>query len=89
MAEKDFTLPEDKTVIRSASGGALYALADGAKRDDIQSTLSAKLAQLEAMLKVTYGCSGEIFRNHNSTIQDNYMWACVNLATECRALEML
>lgn len=40
----------DKCLIRSVSGGALYALADGVTQDDIRSTLSAKLSQLHAML---------------------------------------
>lgn len=78
-----------KTVIRSASGGPLYALAEGAERNDIQSTLSAKLGQLEAMLMITYGCGAETFQNWSSEIQDNYMWSCANLAKECGALAEL
>ena len=89
MTERNITLPDSKTVIRSASGGALYTLADGAERDDIQSTLSAKLGQLKAMLKITYGASAESFHNYNREIQENYMWACADLAEECKVLASL
>jgi hypothetical protein len=88
MTEKDIPF-NGETVIRSASGGALYALANGAKRDDIQSTLSAKLAQLKAMLCITYGCGAGTFQNLSVDIQENYMWACADLAAECRALASL
>lgn len=53
---------------------------------DIADTLNAKLSQLTAMLAVTYGCGGPTFREFNDEIQDNYMWACSDLADECREL---
>lgn len=48
--------------------------------------LSVKLTHLEAMLMATYGESGESFRAWNDLLQDNFMWSCAELATECRAL---
>lgn len=45
--------------------------------------LQQKLAQLDAMLNMSYGCAGEAFRNMNDALQDNYLWACSTLATEC------
>ena len=76
----------DKTIIRSAAGGPLYQLADGVKGDDIQSTLSAKLSQLHAMLATCYGAGYESFSSYSEAIQDNYLWACSSLAEECKCL---
>lgn len=48
MADKSLTPAEnktvsnDKTIIRSASGGPLYQLADDVERGDIQSTLGMR-----------------------------------------------
>lgn len=53
---------------------------------DVSTLLSAKLSQLEAMLMATHGETGEHFRRHNGTVQDNFMWSCTDVATECRAL---
>ena len=53
---------------------------------DVCDTLSAKLSQLSALLNATYGNSRESFSSMNDTHQDNYLWACSNLADECRAL---
>ena len=77
---------KDKTIIRSASGGQLYQLADGVERNDIQSTLSAKLSHLHAMLVTSYGSGYESFSNYSAAIQDNYLWACSDLAEECKHL---
>lgn len=38
--------------------------------------------KLEALLCNTYGCSGDAFRGMNDTLQDNYLWACGDLAGE-------
>lgn len=38
--------------------------------------------KLKAMLENTYGGSGEAFREMNVKLQDAYMWACADLATE-------
>lgn len=52
----------------------------------VKNLLSIKLTHLEAMLMATYGESGESFRVWNDLLQDNFMWSCAELATECRAL---
>lgn len=49
-------------------------------------TLHKKLAQLDAMLNMTYGNAGDTFRGMSESLQDNYLWACSNLAGECNAL---
>lgn len=37
------------------------------------------IAQLKAMLAVTYGESGNEFRNLNEELQDNYMWGAYDM----------
>ncbi|MDO8787779.1 MAG: hypothetical protein Q7J42_06885 [Sulfuritalea sp.] len=58
----------------------------GATIDDVENLLSAKLVQLEAMLLATHGEAGESFRCRSDVQQDNFMWSCMDVATECRAL---
>ena len=72
------------TLIKSASGGALYSFADGVTPDDIYSTISAKLSQLEAML--TIARSTDTFQSFDGITQENHIWACADLAEECRRL---
>jgi len=50
--------------------------------------LTQKLAQLEAVLAMTYGDAGESFRNMNDDLQDNYLWSCGTLARECKELAL-
>lgn len=49
-------------------------------------TLHKKLAQLEAMLHMTFGTAGDTFRAMSDSLQDNYLWACSTLTGECNAL---
>lgn len=60
-------------------------MADSTVNDTLDrfDSLQQKLAQLDAMLNMSYGCAGEAFRNMNDALQDNYLWACSTLATEC------
>lgn len=47
-----------------------------------------KALQLHAMLTTITGHGGESLRMHNLTIQENYLWACAELAEEvCNLLE--
>lgn len=46
-------------------------------------SLQQKLAQLDAMLTMSYGCAGEAFRNMSDALQENFLWACSDLASEC------
>lgn len=64
----------------------VYQIVDGAKAFDIEFMLETRLSQLDAMLSVIYGAGGEAFRENNDTIQDNYLWACSVMATECKEL---
>ena len=53
--------------------------------DDIDA-LSKKTAQLSALLYMTYGEGGDAFRRVSDAFQDDYMWACADLASEVRVL---
>lgn len=48
--------------------------------------LNQKLAQLESVLVMTHGDAGESFRSMNDDLQDNYLWTCRTLASECKEL---
>lgn len=74
MKTMNFTAPAD-----------LYALVGDA--NDMSSQISARLAQLEAMLSAAYGESGQAFRQDlTESVQDNYMWACYTTVSEIRQL---
>lgn len=73
--------------LRHTSGIAMtLTIRPDAKDDDVKHLLAAKLVHLEAMLVATYGCNGEEFRCWNEALQDNFMWACAEIASECRAI---
>lgn len=48
--------------------------------------LAACASQLDAMLIHAYGESGDAMRRLNDGLQDAYMWACSDLASEIREL---
>lgn len=60
-------------------------MADLTVNDTIEclDSLQRKLAQLNAMLNMSYGCAGEAFRNMSDALQENFLWACSDLASEC------
>jgi hypothetical protein len=45
--------------------------------------LTAKLAQLSALLEHTYGGSSEAFNDMNDRLRGSYMLCCADLAREC------
>lgn len=49
-------------------------------------SLQQKLAHLDAMLLMTYGQAGETFRGMRDDVQDNFLWSCSVLASECHQL---
>lgn len=53
---------------------------------DAHSSLTAKLAQLQALLMMTYGEARESIDNMNETLRDNYFWACSDMANDCLKL---
>jgi hypothetical protein len=48
--------------------------------------LGAASAKLDALLACTYGGPGESFRDMSDDLQDNYLWACSDLAGEIKTL---
>lgn len=48
--------------------------------------LSKKAAQLEALLLMTCGEGGEVFRRKSDEIQENYLWSCSEIASEVSKL---
>lgn len=65
-----------QNVNQSLSGEEIEALDD----------LSKKTAQLDALLYMTYGEGGDVFRRSSGAVQENYLWACAELASEARKL---
>lgn len=55
---------------------------------DCIDSLNQKLAQLNAMLTMSYGEAGDAFRTMNGSLQDNFLWACSTLASECKELAL-
>ena len=64
---------------------ALQTVNQSFRQTDIDA-LSQKTAQLDALLYMTYGEGGEVFRRSSDTVQDNYLWACAEIASEVRKL---
>lgn len=69
-----------------SSPDALYNLDSHADAEAIADQLLARQSQLQALLAMTYGDAGEVFRRLNHTHQDNYLWACSMIAHEAQEL---
>lgn len=69
-----------------SSPDALYHLDSHADAESIADQLLARQSQLQALLAMTYGDAGEVFRRLNHTHQDNYLWACSMIAHEAQEL---
>lgn len=70
----------------SASPDTLYELADSANAMAVTDQLTARLAQLHALLAATHGNAGISFRRLDHEHQEHYLWACYMLAAETREL---
>jgi hypothetical protein len=53
---------------------------------DHQDRIDEIVQKLSAMLTMTCGECGEPFRRMADNIQDNYMWACADMARELQNL---
>lgn len=49
---------------------------------DLQDKLDTKARQLRALLHQTYGQAGDEFRTTSPDLQDDYLWACADIADE-------
>lgn len=65
---------------------AKQTIADRSTSLEAQDRLSARLAQLNALLAAVAGEGFETFETLNQEHQQNYLWACASLAGECKAL---
>ncbi|MBS0355444.1 MAG: hypothetical protein JSR83_16280 [Proteobacteria bacterium] len=72
-----------------APGDRLYVLAYDADTLTLTDQLSARQAQLQALLAMTRGNAGEVFRRMDAELQENYLWACGMIADEARELMVL
>lgn len=52
----------------------------------ISDQIACRIQQLEGMLAMTFGESGESFRNMNDDLQDSFMWSCSSAIKEIRQL---
>lgn len=62
---------------------------DTVNQNDAQANydiLAKKLAQLHAMLMMTYGEALETLESMNETLRDNYLSACSDMAEDCGKL---
>jgi hypothetical protein len=81
---------QDYILVNIDATGALYAIRNGKDLDDnVKFQLSARIAQLDAMLALTTGEGHKTFEGLNSELQNNYLWACSMMATEIRVLSEL
>jgi hypothetical protein len=64
----------------------IYSLAQTAKAIDCFDQLTARLAQLRAMLHMVTGVGSDTFEQYSESIRESYLWACSMLADECVAL---
>ncbi|RTL37022.1 MAG: hypothetical protein EKK49_05970 [Rhodocyclaceae bacterium] len=74
-----FFLAEWHTALRSH-----YALRHS--RASLQIAPPPDQAQLQALLAMTHGNAGDVFRRMDADCQENYLWACAMIAGEMREL---
>ena len=72
--------------LRFDATGALYALRQSATALDCHDQLTARLAQLSAMLEIIKGQGFETFSCYNDDVQENYLSACAMIGRECEEL---
>jgi hypothetical protein len=64
----------------------VYCISPKATSFEVGTLVEEKLAQLDALLGMSYGESGDAFRMQNESLQDCYLWGCSRLASEIREL---
>lgn len=64
----------------------VYAIAESTTRADLENLLTIRLAHLDALMVMTYGTEEGGFNSYGDKIKDDYLWACSNMARECREL---
>ncbi|WP_079433281.1 hypothetical protein [Zoogloea sp. LCSB751] len=69
-----------------APTGPLYHLDGNANPLALTDQLTARQSQLQALLAMTHGNAGDVFRRMDASYQENYLWACAMIADEAREL---
>ena len=69
----------------SHAGSVFLPRAD-ATRTDLYDELSSKTDHLAAMLDAIYGSGFESFSELSDQVQQSYLWACADLAHDCKSL---
>jgi hypothetical protein len=65
-----------------APASPIYVLACTADALALTDQLTARQAQLQALLAMTHGNAGDVFRRMDADCQENYLWACAMIARE-------
>ncbi|WP_079433285.1 hypothetical protein [Zoogloea sp. LCSB751] len=69
-----------------APASPVYQFADNVDNLALTDQLTARQAQLQALLAMTHGNAGDTFRRMNVDQQEHYLWACAMIADEAREL---
>lgn len=69
-----------------APASPVYQFADNVDTLALTDQLTARQAQLHALLAMTHGNAGDTFRRMNADQQEHYLWACAMIADEAREL---
>lgn len=77
---------QDSTVTPHLALSNLTCLSPGATSADVRDRLGARLLQLTALLSTTWGGGDDGFASLNDATQENYLWACSDIADECQKL---
>lgn len=77
------------TAMTFTAAAGIYLLSPSVRELDIVDQIHARQTQLDAMLAMTFGEAGELFREMSDTRQDLYLGACASAADEIRQLTEL
>lgn len=69
-----------------APASPIYVLASTADVLALTDQFTARQVQLQALLAMTHGNAGDVFRRMDADCQENYLWACAMIAGEMREL---
>jgi hypothetical protein len=78
--------PKPLTTLAFGATSNLYVLNPEASSACVASQLDMRLAQLSAILSSTHGEGFETFRGLSNEAMASTLWACADMASECREL---
>ncbi|MES2367269.1 MAG: hypothetical protein V4563_15435 [Pseudomonadota bacterium] len=86
MDKAESTQHQKARTVNFADADNFYQLQEGVTQTDMVDHLNARLAQLCAMLHMTYGAGREHFDLWGSEVKDNYLWGVSMIAQECKEI---